>query len=193
MSTSTPLAEGYVLVEGYPSVEEYMHLRAATGLSFRNAAQTRASLDGSWYGVYVTYVAPSPEEEEAEQAAAAAAAAVPSNNTTKAKAKAEAVVVAMGRIIGDGGWYFVVADMCTLPAHRRRGLASAVLRRLLARVASHAAGGAPGSAAAYVTLGADLPGRRLYARHGFADTMPGTMGMARMVEVHGRGDERMDE
>jgi hypothetical protein len=28
----------------------------------------------------------------------------------------------MGRVIGDGGWYFHVVDMAVLPEHQRRDL-----------------------------------------------------------------------
>ena len=42
--------------------------------------------------------------------------------------------VAMGRLIGDGGWYFHVVDMAVLPEHQRRGLGSAVRDYLLAQV-----------------------------------------------------------
>ncbi|WP_206330443.1 GNAT family N-acetyltransferase [Modestobacter sp. KNN46-3] len=80
--------------------------------------------------------------------------------------------VAMGRVIGDGGWYFHVVDMAVLPEHQRRGLGDAVLTRLLARIAAVA----PPNA--YVNLLADPPGRRLYARHGFVETAPDSIGMA---------------
>jgi hypothetical protein len=30
--------------------------------------------------------------------------------------------VGMGRVVGDGGWYFMIADMAVLPAHQRLGL-----------------------------------------------------------------------
>ncbi|KAL2180662.1 uncharacterized protein P884DRAFT_254401 [Thermothelomyces heterothallicus CBS 202.75] len=107
----------------------------------------------------------------------------------------------MGRIIGDGGWYFHIADMAVLPAHQRRGLGGAVLRHLLAHIKAHAPRGGGGGwdkreedgnggdngdgeettgagGGAYVTLFADAPGRRLYAKHGFVDAMPcGQMGM----------------
>jgi ribosomal protein S18 acetylase RimI-like enzyme len=81
-------------------------------------------------------------------------------------------VVGMGRLLGDGGWYFHVVDMAVLPAHQRRGIGDAVLGALLDRVREAAAPGA------YVNLLADPPGRRLYARHGFAETAPGSVGMA---------------
>lgn len=79
--------------------------------------------------------------------------------------------VAMGRVIGDGGWYFHVIDMAVLPEHQRRGLGDAVLRVLLARIRGQAPPGAN------VNLLADCPGRALYERHGFTYTAPDSLGM----------------
>jgi GNAT superfamily N-acetyltransferase len=84
----------------------------------------------------------------------------------------EGGAVGMGRVLGDGGWYFHVVDMAVLPEHQRRGLGDAILAELLGRIRR----GAP--AGAYVNLLADPPGRRLYARHGFTPTAPGSIGMA---------------
>ena len=84
---------------------------------------------------------------------------------------AEHGAVAMGRVIGDGGWYFHLADMATLPEHQRRGHGARVLTWLLAGIAEHA----PPSA--YITLMADGPGRALYERHGFVPTAPRSIGM----------------
>jgi GNAT superfamily N-acetyltransferase len=84
-------------------------------------------------------------------------------------------IVGMGRVLGDGGWYFLVADMAVLPAHQRRGLGDAILAALLERITAAAPPGA------YVTLLADPPGRRLYQRHGFSETAPGSVGMARYL------------
>lgn len=78
--------------------------------------------------------------------------------------------VAMGRIIGDGGWYFHIADMATLPAHQRRGLGRTVLDRLMTEIARRS----PENP--YVTLMADPPGRRLYESAGFRDALP-SLGM----------------
>jgi GNAT superfamily N-acetyltransferase len=79
--------------------------------------------------------------------------------------------VAMGRVIGDGGWYFLVADMATLPEHQGRGLGSAILDALLSEIRTNALPGA------YVTLTADPPGRALYRSRGFEDVAPGRTGM----------------
>lgn len=80
-------------------------------------------------------------------------------------------VVAMGRVIGDGGWYFHLADMATLPDHQGRGLGAHVLTTLLARIDEVAPPGA------YITLMADEPGRPLYSRFGFVPTAPRSVGM----------------
>ena len=82
------------------------------------------------------------------------------------------LVVGMGRVIGDGGWYFHIVDIAVLPEHQRRGLGDAALDELLDRIRRDAPPGA------WVTLLADPPGRRLYARHGFTDTAPDSIGMA---------------
>jgi ribosomal protein S18 acetylase RimI-like enzyme len=86
--------------------------------------------------------------------------------------EASSETVGMGRLLGDGGWYFHVVDMAVLPQHQRRGIGDAILSALLARIAEAAPPGA------YVNLFADPPGRRLYERHGFAATAPaGSIGM----------------
>jgi len=84
--------------------------------------------------------------------------------------------VGMGRVIGDGGWYFHVVDMAVVPGHRRRGLGNLILATLLERIRAAAPPGA------YVNLLADEPGRPLYRRHGFRPTAPSSIGMARWLE-----------
>jgi len=77
---------------------------------------------------------------------------------------------AMGRTLGDGTWYFHLADIATDPAHRRRGLGRAVMTDLIARI-ERAAPPHP-----YITLLADPPGQRLYRSLGFVDSAP-SLGM----------------
>jgi GNAT superfamily N-acetyltransferase len=84
----------------------------------------------------------------------------------------DGATVGMGRLIGDGGWYFHVVDMAVLPAHQRRGIGDWVLTWLLHRVYE----AAPPDA--FVSLMADPPGRRLYARHGFTEKRDLSIGMA---------------
>ncbi|KAF9885060.1 hypothetical protein FE257_000791 [Aspergillus nanangensis] len=160
MTTVTSLPAGYTLHEGYPAVPAYLHLRSTAGLSPHTSAQVSAALTGSWYGCYITH------------------------NPTNADG--EDLVVAMGRIVGDGGWYFHIADMAVLPDHQRKGLGDAVLKKLLERIRLCAPSepdvAADGkvlcaSPAPYVSLLADAPGRKLYARNGFVYTSPASLGM----------------
>jgi GNAT superfamily N-acetyltransferase len=83
----------------------------------------------------------------------------------------DGVTVGMGRIIGDGGWYFHIVDIAVLPGHQRRGIGDVILTSLIERIRRQAP---PGP---YITLLADEPGRRLYARHGFVPTAPQSVGM----------------
>ena len=48
--------------------------------------------------------------------------------------------VGMGRLSGDGGWYFHVVDMAVLPEHQRRGLGDVILTALLEDVYKRQAG-----------------------------------------------------
>jgi ribosomal protein S18 acetylase RimI-like enzyme len=89
---------------------------------------------------------------------------------------ASGAAVGMGRVIGDGGWYFHVIDMAVLPDHQRRGLGDLILTALTDRIRRDAPPGA------VVNLLADPPGRRLYRRHGFTDTAPGSVGMAKRLD-----------
>ncbi len=81
--------------------------------------------------------------------------------------------VGMGRVIGDGGWYFHLVDLAVLPEHRRRGLGDLILTALVTHIKHEAPSGA------FVNLLADPPGRRLYSRHGFVATAPDSVGMAK--------------
>jgi ribosomal protein S18 acetylase RimI-like enzyme len=90
-------------------------------------------------------------------------------------ARATGVAVGMGRVIGDGGWYFHIADMAVLPEHQRRGIGDAILTALLARIRTKAPPGA------FVSLLADEPGRPLYRRHGFTETGPRSIAMALLL------------
>ncbi|KAI1816302.1 hypothetical protein GGS20DRAFT_539112 [Poronia punctata] len=151
--TMASLPKGYILIEGYPAVEDYLTLRKVSGLTPKNTAQATAAIRGSWYGVYIA------EEGTPEKA------------------------IAMGRVIGDGGWYFLIADMVTLPDHQRKGIADVVLKKLLATIKERAAPGI-----AYVTLTADPPGKKLYEKNGFENVMPSLTGMGRLLEIPG-GEE----
>ena len=93
--------------------------------------------------------------------------------------EASGEIVGMGRLLGDGGWYFHVVDMAVLPGHQRRGLGDAILAALLDHIRATAPPGA------YINLLADAPGRPLYARHGFVETAPRSIGMAIFLVAEG--------
>lgn len=82
--------------------------------------------------------------------------------------------VAMGRVIGDGGTAFQIVDMAVEPGHQGQGLGHAIMARLMVRLRAAHSG-------AYVSLIADGPAHRLYARHGFAPTAPASIGMAQIL------------
>jgi GNAT superfamily N-acetyltransferase len=140
----SPITDGYRLVDGTPTVEDYLELRVRSGLTPKREEQAAAALPGSWAACHVLH-------------------------------DAQDRSVAMGRVLGDGGWYFHVADMAVLPEHQRRGLGSAVLDYLLEQIRARAPEGA------LVTLFADPPGRPLYARHGFVESAPSSIGMTLLL------------
>ncbi|MBO9556278.1 GNAT family N-acetyltransferase [Cellulomonas sp.] len=133
------LPPGYALLDGPPTVDDYLRLRQVAGLHPKSPPQAERALGGSWSACHVT----GPDGE----------------------------TVAMGRVVGDDGWYFVVADMVTAPDHQRRGVGRAVLDHLLADVRARA------PEEPYVTLTADDAGRRLYAQAGFTAFGAGQTGM----------------
>ena len=81
-------------------------------------------------------------------------------------------LVAMGRLIGDGGCHLQVVDIAVLPERQGRGLGKAVMQCLSDWLQHNA------PASAYVSLLADGQAHRLYAQFGFAPTAPASIGMA---------------
>lgn len=83
----------------------------------------------------------------------------------------EGRVVGMGRIIGDGGCFFVVADIAVEPAHQKRGLGQRIMTALDAWLRANA------PVSSNVSLIADGDAKHLYAKFGFVDVMPISTGM----------------
>ena len=135
-SAARELPPGYRLERSVPSVAEYRDLRKLSGLTPVTEAQATRVAAGTWYGCHITF-----REHDHDQPRA----------------------VAMGRIVGDGAWYFNIADMATLPEHQRKGLGSVVLQHLLAYIKENT----PDDGTPYVNVFADPPGRRLYENNGF--------------------------
>lgn len=80
--------------------------------------------------------------------------------------------IGMGRVIGDGGCFYQVVDICVLPAHQGRGLG----KRIMAAISGWLRGNL--SDTGYVRLIADGEARKLYAQYGFVETAPASVGMA---------------
>jgi ribosomal protein S18 acetylase RimI-like enzyme len=80
-----------------------------------------------------------------------------------------ALVVAMGRVVGDGGLNFEVVDVAVAPEYQGFGLGRMVMEALMAYLNATATPGA------YITLMADVPA--LYEKFGFAFSSPGSEGM----------------
>jgi GNAT superfamily N-acetyltransferase len=84
--------------------------------------------------------------------------------------------VAMGRVVGDGGTVFQVADIAVLPEHQGRGLGKQILDTIDAWLRRTARPGA------FVNLFADHGVAPLYARYGFQARNPDEPGMCYVVE-----------
>ena len=85
----------------------------------------------------------------------------------------ESTLVAMGRIIGDGGAFFQVVDIAVKPAYQGKGLGKLVMRELMKYLDKHTFDGS------YVSLIADAPANKLYEQFGFDYTFPKSYGMYR--------------
>ncbi|MGN6489504.1 MAG: GNAT family N-acetyltransferase [Devosia sp.] len=83
--------------------------------------------------------------------------------------------VGMGRIIGDGGTVYQIADMAVLPAHQGKGQGKRIMQALVGWLQANA----PKSA--YVNLIADGEAKNLYAQFGFAPTAPASIGMSMWI------------
>lgn len=106
-----------------------------------------------------------------EKTAEAAARGLP-NTIHAVTVELNGRTVGMGRIIGDGGCFYQITDMAVEPAHQGRGLGKAIMQALVQYLRVNA----PPSA--YVSLIADGPAKHLYAKFGFEDTAPASIGMA---------------
>lgn len=80
-------------------------------------------------------------------------------------------VVGMGRIIGDGGCFFIVVDIAVQPEYQRCGLGKRIMAALDAWLRMHA------PVSANVSLFADDGARHLYAQFGFVEAGPVSVGM----------------
>ena len=80
-------------------------------------------------------------------------------------------VIGMGRIIGDGGCFFVVVDIAVQPEYQKRGLGKRIMEALDAWLRANA------PVSSNVSLFADGEARHLYAKYGFVEAGPVSVGM----------------
>ncbi|HZW17757.1 MAG TPA: GNAT family N-acetyltransferase [Luteimonas sp.] len=89
----------------------------------------------------------------------------------------EGCVVGMGRIVGDGGCFFLVVDIAVDPGYQGRGLGKRIMAALDAWLRANA------PASAHVALFADGAAKHLYAKYGFVETGPVSVGMCYVVRA----------
>lgn len=85
-------------------------------------------------------------------------------------------LVAMGRVVGDGGCNFEVVDIAVHPDFQRQGLGQQIMQAIMDYLHAHA----PESA--YVSMIADDHAPALYRKFGFTPTAPASIGMALKIK-----------
>lgn len=79
--------------------------------------------------------------------------------------------IGMGRIIGDGGCFCQVVDICVLPEFQGQGLGKLIMKRIVDFIKMKL------PASCYVSLIADGDAMYLYEQLGFQETLPASRGM----------------
>ena len=92
--------EDYTVIHDTPSVEDYIHLRASTGLTPKTLQAATAGLANTLFAVQI------------------------------AQSSSPNSIVGMGRMIGDGGCFFQVVDIAVLPAQQGKGLGKMIMKEL---------------------------------------------------------------
>ncbi len=85
--------------------------------------------------------------------------------------KEDGQVIGMGRVIGDGGCFCQVVDICVLPEKQGRGLGKIIMENITNFIKTQL----PKSC--YTSLIADGNTSFLYEMFGFQDTLPASKGM----------------
>lgn len=153
------LPPAYALREGPPSVDDFLRLREAAGMSPRSREAAERGLPNTTFGVHVVY---RPDEREDSHDG--------ETDTSDDGAKhSSPEVVGMARIVGDAGSVFHVADMAVAEAHQGRGVGTAIMDTLVAWLRAEAPAGST------INLLADVDG--FYERWGFEESAPASKGM----------------
>lgn len=80
-------------------------------------------------------------------------------------------VIGMGRIIGDGGCFCQVVDICVIPEKQGKGIGKLIMQHITNFIQTNL----PKSC--YTSLIADGDASFLYEKFGFKDTLPESKGM----------------
>ncbi len=80
-------------------------------------------------------------------------------------------IIGMGRIIGDGGCFCQVVDICVLPEFQGKGIGKMIMGNITEYIDKHL------PASCYVSLIADGDASYLYEKFRFRDTLPVSRGM----------------
>lgn len=99
-----------------------------------------------------------------------AAATGLANSLTSVLCKDGETPIGMGRVIGDGGCFCQVVDICVLPEYQGRGLGKRIMEKLIEYIQT-----LPDTC--YVSLIADGEAHQLYAKYGFKNVQPDSRGM----------------
>lgn len=84
-------------------------------------------------------------------------------------------LIGMGRVVGDGAFYFQLVDIMVAASHLDQGVEEMIVSELLSRLKKIAPSGAE------VTVITDVPGIKLYQHAGFKLLYPDRYGMARSL------------
>ena len=85
--------------------------------------------------------------------------------------KDEEEVIGMGRVIGDGGCFCQIVDICILPEHQGKGFGKILMEKIIHFIKTSL------PPTCYVSLIADGNASFLYEKYGFQDTLPASKGM----------------
>lgn len=93
------------------------------------------------------------------------------NSVHSVMIESENMVIGMGRIIGDGGCFCQIVDICVLPEFQGKGIGKMIMKNISDFIRNNL------PASCYVSLIADGNASFLYEKFGFKDTMPVSKGM----------------